>query len=238
GYTDTTNIGFSRFTAAQFAASQPGSVASLGSCAVYNISLGKVNNPVQPVALDAGAAINEQGPVLSTSIPFANGVYNASTDYRSSALTPGTYTFAGSGGRDIGSFKAQLAIAGANGGFAWSTSDNKAAATRSQGVTVTWTANALNNAASYVQISGTSVTILSGSTLGAVFYCSAPASAGQFTVPASVLMALPQTPAGDLASRSSLTAGLFLFPQTFTGDNIDLGLINAFVSSSSQFNYQ
>jgi uncharacterized protein (TIGR03437 family) len=237
-YTDTTNIGFSRLTGAQFAASQPGSVASLGSCAVYNISQGTVNNPVQAVALDAGAAINVQGPVLSTSIPFTNGAYNASTEYRSSALTSGTYTFTGSGGRDIGSFKAQLAIAGSNGGFTWSTSDNKAAATRSQGVTVTWTGNALNSATSFVQISGTSLTILSGSTVGAVFYCSAPASAGQFTVPASVLLALPATPAGDLASRSSLTAGQFLFPQTFTGDNIDVGLINSFVSSSSQFNYQ
>lgn len=86
--------------------------------------------------------------------------------------------------------------------------------TRSQGATVTWRDGPPNG--------DVLVTGLSGSPAGTVaFYCYAPSSAGQLTIPASTLLALP--PASDKLTIMSFTA-----PQTIP--NMDFSLVTAMVS--------
>ena len=74
---------------------------------------------------------------------------------------------------------------------------------RSQGVTLTWTGGAPN---SYVLISGGSSSPQTASqpVLGAGFFCYAPVSAGQFTVPSPILLQMP-IGAGSLALENSTT---------------------------------
>jgi hypothetical protein len=54
------------------------------------------------------------------------------------------------------------------------------------------------------------------------FVCNAPVSAGQFTVPPSVLLALPSG-TGSLSVENSTN------PQTFTATGLDLGYVTAAV---------
>jgi hypothetical protein len=61
----------------------------------------------------------------------------------------------------------------------------------------------------------------------------APASAGQFTVPANVLQSLPAASSG-----ATLTVTSYTYPQTFTASGLDLGLINAYQAFTSAVTYQ
>ena len=60
-----------------------------------------------------------------------------------------------------------------------------------------------------VTIVGTSAIVSGNTSAGATFYCLAPASAGQFTVPSAVLLALP-------ASSQDVPGFLYLGTQTYT----------------------
>ena len=90
---------------------------------------------------------------------------------------------------------------------------NKAALasiTRSQGATVTWSGGFANGD---VQIEGEL-----GDQYGTVrFYCHAPSNAGQFSIPSSILMALPAG-SGDLIVTNTTA------PQSVTATGIDVGL--------------
>ena len=101
----------------------------------------------------------------------------------------GTYGLAGPGGADIRAFTAST---NAPGGFLWSNQDAIAEVDRSRSLPIAW---------SGAQTGFVSITGLAGQKAGgtdqdpiydvAVFICIAPASAGQYTVPTSVLQQLP-----------------------------------------------
>ena len=79
---------------------------------------------------------------------------------------------------------------------------------------MTWTGGA---AGTYVSIAGGSTATINAKPVTVTFSCQAPLSAGQFTVPPSVLLALPR-------SNGSLAVGDFTNTQLFTASGLDLGV--------------
>jgi hypothetical protein len=129
----------------------------------------------------------------------------------------GNFTFVGTGGKDVGAFNASLTLPLP---FSWTNASSISNIARSQGVNVTWTGGAANT---YVQITGGSSTTVNGKTVSVSFSCQAPQSAGQFTVPAPVLLALP-------AGNGSLDVANYSNIKTFTATGLDLGYLMGYVS--------
>ena len=98
----------------------------------------------------------------------------------------------------------------------WTNSAQINSVTRSQGVNVTWSGGAPGT---YVAIGGTSSVTIGAKFVSVTFTCLAPVSAGQFSVPVPVLLALP---AGD---GGGLTVSNFSNLQQFTATGLDLGLM-------------
>lgn len=94
--------------------------------------------------------------------------------------------------------------------------------TRSQGVTVNWTGGGTST---YVTISGSSAATINGQFTSVAFTCNAPVSAGTFTVPPPVLLALP-------AGNGSLSVGNYTNPQTFTASGLDLAFVTGGAGSA------
>jgi hypothetical protein len=121
----------------------------------------------------------------------------------------GTYTFSGSGGKDVGTFQVAINIQSP---FSLSNSSSLGSITRSQGATVSWTGG----------FAGGDV-LVNGVVAGLNFYCHAPSSAGQLTIPAATLLALPQG-TGKLVILNATA------PQTVSASGLDLGLATGVVS--------
>jgi hypothetical protein len=97
-------------------------------------------------------------------------------------------------------------------------------------VNVTWTGGAPGT---YVGISGVSSSTVNGRNISVSFSCQAPVSAGQFTVPPPVLLALP---AGN---NGSLDVGNYSNIKTFTATGLDLGYLMGYASTDkSSITYQ
>jgi hypothetical protein len=207
--------------------------------------LGYISSPpsVPFSYMDAGPAINITGATGMQTITPVNNFYGATTTGNSfsSAFIPssgGAFTFNNSpGGIAVGTFTAQATVPAA---FVWNEMGTMTSVNRAQGVTVTWK-NATPN--SFVQITG-----LSSATFGAIilqtsFNCTAPASAGTFTVPPSVTLSLPPTAATvGFVSPAFLSVANYTNPQPFTAPGMDFGTTYGYVvnstSASSGFIYQ
>jgi uncharacterized protein (TIGR03437 family) len=178
--------------------------ASQGSCVIVPPEQGGISNVFQ-VPLDAGT-IQLTGPAaVSLGNGGGQGLYQAQLPTPS--VASGTYTFTASGGANVGSFKVSVNFQTPL------TLTNKSALaviTRSQGATVTWSGGFPNGD---VQVNAGI-----GDQYGTVrFYCHAPSSAGQLTIPASILMAMP-------AGGGSLTVTNTTPFQTVTASGLDVGL--------------
>jgi uncharacterized protein (TIGR03437 family) len=185
----------------------------LGTCYIYN-NLNE-NNDVpfaSAVNLDAGATISLKGPNGSFSIPTNQPESAFGTG--GSFLVPGSYTFTGTGGADVGAFTANFTIPTLP---TLISPVSNSTVTRASGMTVTWKPGS----------GGTVVMEVAGPTdstytNGVWAVCTAPASAGTFTIPPYVLQALP-------ASGSNFSAG-FVFSitaeGTFTATGLDAGLVS------------
>jgi hypothetical protein len=182
--------------------------ASEGSCSVFPPGTGF---PFQS-PLDAGT-IQLTGPSGTLDLGAGGGSYLAPLPSGSVTNSPGTYTFASSGGKDVGAFKVSINVQSP---FALTNTSSLASVTRSQGATVTWTAGFANGD---VMVNG-----VSASPNGSVnFYCHAPSIAGQLTIPPAILLALP--PGGGKLIVMNATA-----PQTVSASGLDLGLATGAVS--------
>jgi uncharacterized protein (TIGR03437 family) len=170
--------GFSSFKSAEFGAGY--AYASQGSCTLSAPGF-TFNELGLNGGLDAGT-IQVAGPSgIETfeSIGAGGGLYAAQLP----SLSPGTYTFSSTGGKDVKAFNIALNVPAP---FALTNQAALASIVRSQGATVTWSGGFPNG----VMV----VTGLSDTPGGSVsFYCYAPSSAGQLTIPPSILLALPPT---------------------------------------------
>ncbi len=182
--------------------------ASQGSCSVFEPGLGF---PL-PAPLDAGT-IQLTGPGGSVELSGQGGSYESALPSGTLTSSPGTYTFAGSGGKDIGSFKASIDVEPS---FALTNQTALATITRSQGGTLTWTGGFADGD---VMVNGVGAT-----QIGSInFYCHAPSAAGHLNIPPSILLALP--PGGGKLIVINATA-----PQRFSATGLDLGLATGVVS--------
>ena len=181
--------------------------ASQGSCVVYEPGL---PFPFQAV-LDPGT-IQVTGPAGNVTLE-TNGGASFANFPSGSLLNPGTYTFSGASGKDIGAFQVKLpsptAIALA--------STNFQSIDRTQGLVLQWTGGAPEGDV-MVNAVGSSP---NGGSLN--IYCHAPASGGQLTIPPSTLLAFLPGP-GKLV----ITTGTA--PQIVSASGVDLGLATAVVT--------
>ncbi len=181
----------------------------LGTCLVYNNlneSAGDVT--LTQAALDAGSTITLKGPNGSIALPENQGLNTISG--KGTFLVPGAYTVTGAGGADVGSFTATLMIPALP---TLTSPVNNATVTRSSGMTVTWTGGSGNVVIEVY--SPTDNTCTNGA--GAV--CAAPASSGTFTIPSSVLLALPTTNYAGFVFSTQTEA-------SFTATGLSLGTIS------------
>ena len=180
---------FGIYTAAQLTSwLGPFQAASAGGCLVSTGS-----DPTQPQGLDAGA-ISIVGSNGTKQLTGTGGVYAAQF---SGYLDPGSYTL------QSGAFQTQVNVPQP---IVWTNAASISSVDRSQGVTVTWAGGDPNG---FVSISGKSS--------GAMFNCTAPTSAGTFTVPPMVSQALPSSSSGSMTL-------MCVTPAAFTAPGIDIGL--------------
>lgn len=190
-----------------------------GTCAVYNnLNGGQGNYLANFNALDAGPSIKVTGPNGSQTIP-TNGAGKV-TLAAGTFLSPGAYTFTGAGGADIGSFTAPFTIP-APPTLTSPASGPNVPVTRANGITLTWSGGV---AYSIIQIQGQNATDNSG-TIGANFTCFAAASAGTFTIPPSVLLALPPGNFGGLELQA------YTAYSTFTASGLNHGDITMYYAT-------
>jgi uncharacterized protein (TIGR03437 family) len=189
---------------------------SLGSC----LGGASINDLWLPAAsqtsLDAGA-LTFNGPGGSRPLPFQTGLaeYQLLLGFQDglwNPLTGGTYSFTGTGGKDVGAFTASLNLS-IQEAFP-NLSIGPPITISTTGQTVNWTGGSTDK---YITIAGTN-----GS---ASFVCNAPASAGTFTIPPSVL--LPLSGAGTLSVR------IATYPQPVTIPGLDAAYIFAYVTPLS-----
>lgn len=156
--------------------------------------------------LDAGSALTSVGPrgtaVANKQVQQAGGQTMISYDAGTLAVNyvgAGSYSITGPGGANVGPFSATLTIGNP---LVWTNTDDAKTVTRSSPLTVRWTGG---DSGSIVTITGTSVTT-SGS--GGAFICLANRSAGQFTIPASIMTQLPASSVISAGGFSLVTRGL------------------------------
>jgi hypothetical protein len=135
---------------------------------------------------------------------------------KSGDVVPGTYTFTGAGGADVGPFTASVTLADPLLKLTLPTTNT---VDRSKPFTVTWSGG---NPGTYVYISGSSTSL----PLGVIvfFKCLVSVSAGQFTVPSYILQALPPGKGGINVQNTFFTP--------FTATGLDAASVGATVSYS------
>jgi uncharacterized protein (TIGR03437 family) len=166
--------------------------ASEGSCVVIPPA-SSTEGPFQSSGLDAGT--------IAITFPGGLGIMNEAPGTVGSYITslaagppdPGSqgiqYSFIGTGGKDIPPFTSGLTLEWPP--LVWTNQSSFAAINRSQGATVTW-ADSTSGLLNDIEISGSAVTATAtGAPLTVGFSCHAPVEAGSFTIPPSILMALP-----------------------------------------------
>jgi uncharacterized protein (TIGR03437 family) len=241
---DSAYAEFQKDTAQQFASTGLLQVPSMGSCLVpgewpwqspLTYYYAYYSSTYQ---LNAGLEIDVNGPYGALALPSASGVEGGEyvepfgTSPPIVPPTGGMFAFSnGSGGPDVGAFKASFSETLPT-SLVWTNSSAITAIDRAKGQLITWTGGIPG---SYVSIFGYSsiyetVPVAAGQLAYNVrFTCSAPLSAGQFTVPAAVLESLP--PTGTTLSVDLPPSGngyLYVASgsvQRFSAPGLDLGLL-------------
>jgi uncharacterized protein (TIGR03437 family) len=186
----------------------------VGTCLVYNTNSFPDGGDrlANFTPLDAGPTVKLTGPNGSQSFaPNGNDLTLGPGTY----LSPGAYSVAGTGGANIGSFNAPFTIP-APATLTSPSSTSNVNVNRANGITFTWTGGA---AGSVVRIVGRQSTDNS-LTSGASFRCWAAANAGTFTIPPSVLLALPTGNFGGWDFKT-YTDG------TFSAPGLNLGILES-----------
>jgi len=248
---DFASAGFSQYTVNPLATS--GSAVfqqtSFGSCSTYQIqgTAGSVPVVTLPTYLDAGTVTARLPNGSSLPLPKdKSGTYFAVGSDVQGSNSPvfipssgGLISFTNSGGADVGQISgAQITMPPA---LNWTNIASVNTITRSQGQLLTW--DTANPSSGYVTITGTSFNIAQGSTVGVVtgFTCTAPYSAGNFTVPSYVLLALvPGTSSvgGISIPTGSLSLSLSAPPVKFDAPSIDYAILTATSGTGKSVTYQ
>jgi uncharacterized repeat protein (TIGR02543 family) len=222
--TDTAGAIFYSLSGYLLGGYQSSSQPSLGSCFVTQRGPSASNNPYALVGLNAGAqsVTGPNGTHALTELPGPPVTYVAQLPAGFIPAAGGAFTFNGASGADVGAYTAGLDFPNP---LVWTNSSSDGTVTRVNGVTVTWTGGA---SGTYAQISGSSSSTATG--FSASFVCNAPVTAGTFTVPEAVLLALP-------AGTGSLAVSNNTIPQSFTATGLDFGFSIGYASTSVSATY-
>ncbi len=190
-----------------------------GSCVVYDVATLKNPYPnYTSIGLDAGPQLTSNGPngiqlALRLNNQVSGPTYNAA-NVPNTYLSPGRYALSGPGGADVGSFSGSLDLV--QDLVVTNNPDDFKVLNRSNGITVRWTGG---EPSTILTISGSSFSVnaQSATAIGAGFVCIQNVSAGQFTVPASVLTQLPASQSINAGAFSLLTRGTFSVTARGTG---------------------
>jgi uncharacterized protein (TIGR03437 family) len=205
----TTSIADASFQNVQTSGSSTVSgITSIGSCSVTSSATVTGTVTTTSTGLNAGTitVTGAAGTQTLSAIPTVTGSYLVQLPSGFIPSSGGSFTFNGSGGSQVGAFSVSVNYTNL---LVWTNSSSIPSVTRANGQSITWTGGA---SGSYVLIGGSS----SSSTASASFFCYAPASAGQFTVPSYVLLALP-------AGSGTLEVENITTPVSFTATGLDYG---------------
>jgi hypothetical protein len=147
----------------------------------------------------------------------------------------GAFTIDNGAGAVVGGFRAQLTIPG---NFTWTNENSVNTINRAAGQEFTWSGAGAN---STVSIQGFSFD--AAARAGGGFFCLERGSANRFTVPASVLLALPRNVAApgqgsELTPTGQVGIGLTSDPVRFTANNLDVGVATHSATSLKGVNVQ
>jgi len=237
---------FLRYTAQQLDSAQnPFGTELYNSCTVsyFKGASATASDPTLPKYLDAGTALTVSGGAGGTKqltksttggIILYSGLLSTigatgSTGY----LDPGNYTVTGPAGPDVGGFTAKVTIPGT---LAWTNQAALTDVTRASGQSVSWTVSGDPNG--YVLIGGSSASGTDANAVGANFTCFAKNSAGQYTIPAATLLALPPSAVVAGVPTGVMYVGLSGTPQPFTASGVDLAYIVYTSVSAKTLNFK
>jgi uncharacterized protein (TIGR03437 family) len=184
-------------------------------------------NDISP--LDAGSKFTVSGPNGSMTVTAATGdrpLLSAAGTF----LVAGDYTVSGTGGKDVGSFTANINIP-VSPVLVTPSSANNLSVTRAKGMTVNWNANGSKGTLELIVSSATDGTFNTSPTVS----CKVPASAGTFTIPGYMLLALP--PGTFTAFRFQLGDQAPATTSAFSATGIDFGLLQTFIDGTSLFGF-
>jgi uncharacterized protein (TIGR03437 family) len=217
-------------------------VLAYGSCIVTSFS-GTTPDPLaelKPQYLDAGPTLAVSGPNGNQTMAKTGTqgaiLYTGKFDAVAAYLAAGAYTISGTGGNDVSFFTANL---NAPTPINWTNQAKITSVNRSQGVTVNWDPTT-GDPNGYVFIVGVSTAGTStANAIGAGFTCAAPTTAGAFTVPPNVLLALPATvTVSGIPVPGTLAVYGNSSPQLFQAIGLDLAVATDTVIISTSVTYQ
>jgi uncharacterized protein (TIGR03437 family) len=177
---------------------------SEGSCTLVPPDQGPFTNALL-AELDAGT-IELSGPNGTVSLGSGPGLYQY---HFTNGAPSGAYTLSASGGKDIGKFQVSLNVPAPT--LQVTNQPALSSITLAHGATVTWSGGFANG---FVQVVG------SAGAPAVKFFCYAPTSAGQLTVPPSILLAVPPGP-------GSIRIGDATATQTISASGLDVSLVAA-----------
>uniref|UniRef100_Q027H3 Uncharacterized protein n=1 Tax=Solibacter usitatus (strain Ellin6076) TaxID=234267 RepID=Q027H3_SOLUE len=243
--------GFTKLTGFQLSSAAQANVSVIqqGSCQVITSSGGSGTTAGGSLTyLDAGN-VTVTGPAGSS---LTNTPLNKSTDFSYSlsstegfaipgqasfSLPAGTYSLAGAGGNDVGTFNTSISV----GSPLAVTGGLPSSVTRSNALTLNWTGG---NASDLVEIvggsstsTGTGTNVVTTST---TFICLTTAGQKTFTVPASILQQLPATSGTNtgILEVASGTVGPNFSASLKAGGSIDAGTFSSFVGTGATVTWQ
>jgi uncharacterized protein (TIGR03437 family) len=203
---------------------------SIGSCTAFEtLGTSVITDPIQPPRLDPGPSLAITGPSGTKNVAeSAIGYYASELGAASSFIKAGSYTVSnGAGGSNVAAFNWNLTLP-----TPLSITNLPAAIDRSKDLTLTWSNSAPFLNVSIFGISG--VPLPSGQIAYVQFYCTAAASASQFTIPSVILQLLPANGYGatGVPGAAIEIAGVAGNGFTVAGTpGLQVGVFNAFTYS-------
>lgn len=178
------------FSPSTVAAAFGGLFPSQGTCTVANLA--SQPSGLSSATLDAGPSLSLTGPAGSwTMMRTTTGEYQSLFGSTPSGpnIPQGSYSIAGSGGRDVRAFSATMTVGG---NIVWTNKQSISSVDRTQPLSVAWSGGTRPG---YVLIGGYSESNTGGHL---TFTCSEDISKGTFTIPSFILSALPASTSGSM----------------------------------------